>query len=73
MFPACMTLIFGAVVGSASGAGVLAWLRWLMRRRSPAKLPHEPPSATFQEWVAAILAEEEACITTRQSEGLTSR
>jgi len=58
MYRVSMTLIFGAVVGLASGAGVLAWWRWLMRRRSPAKLPPEPPSATFQEWVAAIVAEE---------------
>jgi hypothetical protein len=49
--------ILGAVAGpAAGGAGALALL-W--QRRKSAKPTAEPPSATFQEWIAAIVAEDE--------------
>ncbi|HKT23007.1 MAG TPA: hypothetical protein VJR04_00295 [Terriglobales bacterium] len=57
MCPAYSTEIFAAVAGwTAGGAGALALL-WL--RCKSAKPMAEPPSPTFQEWIAAILAEEE--------------
>lgn len=57
MCPACLTKIFGAVAGPAAGrAGALVLLWWRCKLAKPVA---EPPSATFQEWIAAIVAEEE--------------
>ncbi|MFL6436530.1 MAG: hypothetical protein ACJ71Q_03040 [Terriglobales bacterium] len=57
MCPACLTPVLGTVAGSAGGAGVFAWLTLHHRL---AKQQAEPPSATFQEWVDALLSEKEA-------------
>lgn len=67
MCPACLATILAAVAGSATGAGALAWFG---RKRSLAKRLVEPPSATFQEWVAAILEGKEASQSTTLPAGI---
>lgn len=54
MYPACLTVIF---TGATGGAGLLAWFK--LHRRG-AKRNTAPPSATFQEWVVAVVSREEA-------------
>ena len=54
---ACLTEIFGAVADPAAGGAGGLVLLW--RRYKSAKPMAEPPSPTFQEWIAAIVAEEE--------------
>lgn len=56
MCPACLTEIFGAVAGPAAGGAGALVLLW--RRCKSAKPMAEPPTPTFQEWIAAIVAEE---------------
>lgn len=70
MCPACLTEIFGAVAGpAAGGAGALVLLWRLCKSAKPMA---EPPSATFEEWIAAIVAEEEVLASTvRGSKGVS--
>jgi len=53
MCPACLTKIFGGVAGPAAGGAGALVLLW--RRCKSAKPMAEPPSATFEEWIAAML------------------
>ena len=54
MCPACLAAVLVALGGSAVGVVALVWLR----RRRPAE--KEPPSATFKEWIASVVAYKEA-------------
>lgn len=54
MCPACLTEIFGAVAGPAAGGAGALVLVW--RRCKQAKPMAEPPTPTFQEWIAAMEA-----------------
>lgn len=54
MCPACLTTLLAAVAVPAAGGVAAVALIW-PRDRS-AKQPVEPPSPTFQEWIAAIEA-----------------
>jgi hypothetical protein len=56
MCPACLTAILGTVAGSAGGVGLLVWFR----RHSKAKQQAVPPSASFHEWVAAVISLEKS-------------
>jgi hypothetical protein len=56
MLSACLASLFGASL-PAKEAGIFT--RFLSgKRRKPTAEPLEPPTATFQEWVAAIVSEE---------------
>ena len=54
MCPACWPVIMAA----GSGAGLLLWFR-RNRKAKPDRSPR-PPSASFKEWVAAVVSLEEA-------------
>ena len=54
MCPACWPMI----VAAGSGAGLLLWFR--RNRKAKPDRSSEPSSATFKEWVAAVVSLEEA-------------
>jgi len=61
MYRVSMTLIFGVVVGFGQRCRSARMVEMAEAAALPRETPAEPPSATFQEWVAAIVAEEETC------------
>jgi hypothetical protein len=61
MCPACLVAMLMAGVGTAGGASALLWSRRRRRAQAkPSRANPEPPSATFKEWVAAVVSLEEA-------------
>jgi len=54
MCPAC----WPAIVVAGSGAGLLLWFR--RNRQAKPDRSSGPPTATFKEWVAAVVSLEEA-------------
>ena len=67
MCPACLVTILMAGVGTAGGASALLWAK---RRKAKPPIPNpEPPSATFKEWVTAVVSLEEALRATGSAPG----
>ena len=58
MCPACLVTILAAGVGTVGGASALLWAKG--RKAKPPTPNPEPPSASFKEWVAAVVSLEEA-------------
>lgn len=59
MCPACLATMLMAGVGTVGGASALLWFK-RRRKAKPYSASSEPPSATFKEWVAAVVSLEEA-------------
>ena len=68
MCPACLVTILVAGVGAAGGSSALLWAKQRKKAKPPIPSPG-PPSATFKEWVAAVVSLEEALRATGNASG----
>ena len=67
MCPACLVTILAAGVGTVGGASALLWAKG--RKAKPPTPNPEPPSASFKEWVVAVVSLEEALRATGNAPG----